>query len=143
MNNMPMGTFHLDSFGLLPGVLANLDHVYSYNVCFLSLGCSLNVSASFLGSRFMSWWGLLPEVLRELRWWSAPTSCPWGGVALVILVVGSCSCIFGFCLGAFTFNPFCRRVLASLARTWLVGLDSERAVQPNLRSRLAEYHRSG
>lgn len=88
----------------------------------------------------MVWWELLPEVLRELRWWSVPTSCPWGAVALVILLVGSCSCIFGFCLGALTFNPFCPRLAVNFARACLVGLESERSVHLNLRSRLAEYH---
>ena len=91
----------------------------------------------------MVWWELVPEVLRELRWWSAPTSCPWGAVLLVVLLVCSCSCIVGFCLGALTFNPFCRRLAFNLAKVCLVGVEGERTGTVNLRSRLAEYHRSG
>lgn len=44
----------------------------------------------------MVWWELLPEVLRELRWWSVPTSCPWGAVALVILWWAVAAASLGF-----------------------------------------------
>ena len=91
----------------------------------------------------MVWWELLPEVLRELRWWSAPTTCPWGAVVLVILVASSSCCLLGFCLGALTFNPFCRRLVVNCARALLVGADGDRALQVSVRSRLAEYHRGG
>ena len=28
---------------------------------------------------------ILPEVLRELRWWGGSSSCPWGAIGLALV----------------------------------------------------------
>jgi len=48
---------------------------------FHPLEVDLRLAASFWGSSCMSgWFVFIPEILRELRGWSTPSSCPWGAV---------------------------------------------------------------
>ena len=54
----------------------------------------------------LAWW--LPELIRELRWLgsSSCSGCPWGAIALAIVVCALACCTLGFCLGGLFF--FCR-----------------------------------
>ena len=94
------------------------------------------------GVKYMSLSYLLPEVLKELRWWGSASGCPWGAIGLTLFLCCGVSWICGFCLSAIVFSPHCRRILAHIAR--LVALNLQPAVVPahsEVQRRLAEYHR--
>ena len=118
-----------------------LDFIYIYIVKHIM---SEMTTAEAFGVKRMSLssWGI--EVLRELRWWHSPacTSCPWGLVALGLLV----ACCIGICIGACTALLFvsqgCRSGLLVLLR-FISTLLQPAVPQPlvSVGSRLAEYRR--
>ena len=101
--------------------------------------------AAFWGQDSMSLSYLLPEVLKELRWWGSASGCPWGAIGLTLILCCGVSWICGFCFSALVFSPQCRRILAHIAR--LVAFQLQPVAPPaapvnlDLQRRLAEYHR--
>ena len=87
---------------------------------------------------------VVPEVLREARWWfGASTVCPWGALGCIALLLAGWCFSLGFLLGALTFSSSCRRLLVQFARACLAGLETEQAPVVDLRQRLARYRQSG
>ena len=86
-------------------------------------------------------WGAL-EVLREIRWAWAPTShCPWGGVAVVCILIFITGLCLGATISACVFSTTCRRVFLLIAQVLVQPVPNPPV---NMRDRLAEYrlHRS-
>ena len=104
---------------------------------FHPLEVDLRLAASFWGSSCMS------GILRELRGWSTPASCPWGAVGLAIVVIGGCCWLGGFICAAILFSAQCRRLISFAARAISVGIQPAGPVvaATDFRGRLAEYHR--
>lgn len=87
---------------------------------------------------------VVPELLREARWWfGTASSCPWGALAFSGLVLAAWCFTFGFVVGAICFNSYCRRWLLQLARACIIGLEGEQGPVVDLRHRLARYRPSG
>lgn len=85
----------------------------------------------------LSWF---PDLVREARFWFGTASCPWGAVAIVILVTAVTAFWFGFSLGALVFSFRCRRFGLHLLQL-LASLVLPEPTR-DIRGRLAEY-RSG
>ena len=87
---------------------------------------------------------VVPEVLREARWWfSTSSSCPWGALAFAGVVLAAWCFTFGFVAGAVCFNSYCRRWLLQLARACIIGLEGDQGPVVDLRHRLARYRPTG
>ena len=115
-----------------------------YIMSFHPLEVDLRLAASFWGSSCMSgWFVFVPEILRELRGWSSPASCPWGAVGLAIVVIGCLCWLGGFICAAILFSSQCRRLISFAARAISVSLHPVGPVfsATDHRGRLAEYHR--
>lgn len=99
------------------------------------------MAQAFWGSRFMSWTFLVPDVLRELRYWSGGSSCPWGFLGLILCLVTGIAFTCGFILATLIFSDHCRRFLSVVARGVLVlAYPSAGAPVTSLQQRLREYH---
>ena len=126
---------------LVPGsvsIICFLQYMNHYPLSILNF----HLAQASWGQMSISAWGL--EVLRELRWWQAPScnSCPWGFILLgSILVFG-----IGLCLGSvatlLVTSQRCRgglilvlRLLTSLLQPTNPG------APPDLGVRLAQYRR--
>ena len=82
----------------------------------------------------------LPEVFRELRFWTATSAgCPWGSIAFVGLLFGGICWACGFLVATLVFSHQCRRVVLHLARALCAALEP-RVGALDLRGRLAQYH---
>lgn len=97
---------------------------------------------SLLGFKLrMSWAYFLPDLLREVRVWSLPSSsCPWGAVGLVVVLVWLIGCCCGATFAALALSVQCRRILhlgLRLAAQWSAGPAESSA----LSSWLQEYNR--
>ena len=53
---------------------------------------------------------MLLEALREVRLWAYPSSCPWGFIALAIVLSCAAGCIFGLCCGVALASRACRQL---------------------------------
>ena len=103
----------------------------------------VNMASSLFGSsRFMNL-GFAFDLLRELRFWApASSSCPWGAVGLLVVLVAITCWWCGFAVAACVLSQHCRRVVTVVLRA-LISSAQAPGVPPDLRGRLAEYHRSG
>lgn len=103
-----------------------------------------SVCLKLSGFKHMHFGSLLPEVLREARWWlSSTTTCPWGAIAFLVLLLAIWSFVIGFVVGAVSFNSYCRRCLLQLARACIAGFETEAGPVVDLRHRLARYRQTG
>ena len=98
----------------------------------------MNVARSWARDRMsLALW--LPEVFRELRFWtSASSGCPWGALAFVGLLLICICWTFGFFTATLIFSHHCRRVVLHLARALCAALEP-RVGALDLRGRLAQY----
>lgn len=88
----------------------------------------------------MSWQFVIPDLLRELRFFSGPSTCPWGVILLLLVLTGLACWWCGFICAAALFSQQCRRGLNFVARTALVAFQPGGQVGGlDLRGRLAEY----
>lgn len=88
------------------------------------------------------WW--VPELLRELRWWSSSgSSCPWGALGLVLVISASCCFCLGAICGAIAFSAGCRRTALSVLRVVITEFLPQRHPQLDFRGRLAEHRQGG
>ena len=101
------------------------------------------MAAAFWG-QYMSLGFLVPEVLRELRFWGQSSVCPWGAIGLGAVILSCCCLGVGFVCAALVFSAQCRRLVAYLARGVALSLSPGPVVGPDLQlqRRLSEYHRS-
>ena len=117
------------------------EYVNNY-MSFLSLEM-VDWSTAF-GVKRMLWQTLLPDLLRETRFFLSPSSCPWGAFGLILVISSLAACCCGFILGGVVFSNQCRRITAFAARALLASLaPPSGGTEVTLRDRLAEYHRSG
>jgi len=72
--------------------------------------------------RFMWSISLLPELIREARWWTVPSTsgCPWGGIILFVVCAFTCGCCCGACIGVILISRSCRDFLVRLLGVLLV-----------------------
>lgn len=124
--------------GVLDGSWKDLKDIY---VHYPLSGISHDCSRAFW-VKCMGWQLFLPDVLRELRLWGTSASCPWGFVALILVVVSLLCWWCGFLCAALVFSHNCRRGLVYLARSLVVVVSPVAGAAPrDLRVRLSEYHR--
>ncbi len=65
----------------------------------------------------------IPEILREFRFLTAaPSTCPWGFIALVVLLAFCWGCVVGACAAAAILSNQCRRLGVGIARAVVQGL---------------------
>ena len=87
----------------------------------------------------MSWTVWVPEVLREFRFLtSSPATCPWGFIALVVLLTFCCGCLAGGCAAAAIFSNQCRRLGLGILRVCVQSFGPVHSPL-DLQGRLAEY----
>lgn len=95
--------------------------------------------------RFMWSISLLPDLIREARWWSLPASsgCPWGGILLVVVCTFGCGCICGACLGVVVISRTCRdflvRLFGALVVSFHPSVDCFQQGPLELRRRFQQY----
>ena len=115
--------------------------IYIYIIC-LPITSNQNAWQKSFGVKLrMSWAYLLPDLLREFRVWSIPSSsCPWGAIGLVVLLVWLAGCCCGAALASLVLSIHCRRLVhlaLRVAAQWSAGpVDS-----PAVATRLREYNR--
>lgn len=111
-------------------------HIYLFQRLMVSLAAS-----SFWVRMSLSGWAL--ELAREVRWWGSSTcvGCPWGAIALGILLACCLGCCIGACVTLAFTSLTCRHILAGVLRC-LIGAVSTGGLAPQpLGTRLAQYRR--
>ena len=117
----------------------------SLRVWAISHGSRLNV---FALAAFLSMWSALPDLAREVRFWSSPTchTVPFWLVAVLVGAAFCCGCLGGACLAGFAFSAGIRRALVSLLRLFVSWLDLAQGApeaRAQLAQRLREYRLRG
>ena len=128
----------------LLALLRKIRHITYIHVYMSFLSLEMVDWSTAFGVKRMLWQTLLPDLLRETRYFLSPSSCPWGAFGLILVISSLAACCCGFILGGVVFSNQCRRITAFAARALLASLaPPSGGTEVTLRDRLAEYHRSG
>ena len=123
------------------GNYPNILYMYIH-MSLLSLRKSYNASwHQLLWVKCMSYLAVAGDLFREARFWFGSSTCPWGAIAGISLLIFWCGVITGFAFGACIFSSGCRGILLVVCRALLAHCGA--GFSHSAETRLAQYRRRG